>query len=80
MCGFKTLRVLIGHDEILFPMIHIQQLVQIAIMIYCLLITFLIMLKKFMYICIWKRMRQMDDDLIVGISNIWATFMRLTLD
>ena len=73
VCGFKTLRVLIGHDEILFPMI--QNLVRMAITIYWILITFLIMLNKFMYICIWKRMRQMDDDLIVRISTTWATFM-----
>ena len=76
MCGFKTLRVLIGHDEIIFQINQILQLVQTAISIYCLLITFLIMLNKFMYICIWKRMRQMDDNLIVVISNAWATLMR----
>ena len=57
-------------------MTYVQQLVRTAIFIYCLLITFLIMLKKFMYICIWKRMKQMDDNLIVTISNVWATFMR----
>ena len=76
VCGLKTLRVLINHDEILFPMIHIQQLVQMATYIYCLLIVFLIMLNKFMFICVWKRMRQMDDDLIVAISIVWAIFMR----
>ena len=76
MCGFKTLRVLIGHDEIILQINQIIQLIQTAIVIYCLLITFLIMLNKFMYICIWKSMRQMDDNLIVGISNAWATFMR----
>ena len=54
----------------------IETLVPTAIAIYCILITFLIMLKKFMYICIWKRMRQMDDDLIVRISTAWATLLR----
>ena len=32
---------------------------------------------KFMFVCIWKRMRQMDDNLIVAISTIQAIFMSL---
>ena len=32
---------------------------------------------RFMFVCIWKRMRQMDDDLIVRIATIQAIFMSL---
>ena len=34
-------------------------------------------LTRFMFVCIWKRMRQMDDNLIVGIATIQAIFMSL---
>jgi hypothetical protein len=30
-----------------------------------------------MFVCIWKRMRQMDDNLIVRIATIQAIFMSL---
>ena len=32
---------------------------------------------RFMFVCIWKRMRQMNDNLIVGIATIQAIFMSL---
>ena len=32
---------------------------------------------RFMFVCIWKRMRQMDDDLIVGIATIQAIVLSL---
>ena len=32
---------------------------------------------RFMFVCIWKRMRQMDDNLIVRIATIQTTFMSL---
>ena len=32
---------------------------------------------RFMFVCIWKRMRQMDDDLIVRIATIQAIVMSL---
>ena len=34
-------------------------------------------LTRFMFVVIWKRMRQMDDNLIVAISTIQAIFMSL---
>ena len=34
-------------------------------------------LTRFMFVCIWKRMRQMNDNLIVGIATIQAIFMSL---
>ena len=32
---------------------------------------------RFMFVCIWKRMRQMDDNLIVRIATIQAISMSL---
>ena len=32
---------------------------------------------RFMFVCIWKRMRQMDDNLIVRIATIQAMVMSL---
>ena len=34
---------------------------------------------RFMLVCIWKRMRQMDDNLIVGITTVQAIFMCLLI-
>ena len=32
---------------------------------------------KFMFVCIWKRMKQMDDNIIVRIATIQAIVMSL---
>ena len=32
---------------------------------------------RFMFVCVWKRMRQMDDNLIVKIATIQAIVMSL---
>ena len=34
-------------------------------------------LARFMFVCVWKRMRQMDDNLIVRIATIQAIVMSL---
>ena len=34
---------------------------------------------RFMLVCIWKRMRKMDDNLIVRIATIQAVFMCLVI-
>ena len=34
---------------------------------------------RFMFVCIWKRMRQIDDNLIVTIATIQALFMSLLI-
>ena len=36
-------------------------------------------LTRFMFVCIWKRMRQMDDNLIARIATIQAIFMCLLI-
>ena len=34
---------------------------------------------RFMFVCIWQRMRQIDDNLIVTIATIQALFMSLLI-
>ena len=42
-----------------------------------LFIFLIICLVRFMFVCIWRRMRQINDDLIVRIVVIWATFLSI---
>ena len=48
-------------------MCYFQACVSKFVIWYCLLTLFLVSLAKFMYICVWKHMRDMNDDLIVTI-------------
>ena len=34
-------------------------------------------LARFMFICVWKRIRLMNDDLIATFAVIWASFMSI---
>ena len=44
---------------------------------YAILIIFCQSLAKFMFICVWKRMRDMNDDLIVRIAFRWTLFISI---
>ena len=46
---------------------------------YIVLILFSICCIKFMFICIWKRMRDMNDQLIARIILRWAIFVSIWL-
>ena len=46
---------------------------------YIVLILFPICFMKFMFICIWKRMRDMNDQLIARIILRWAIFISIWL-
>ena len=50
-----------------FLVCYFQACVSKFVIWYCLLTLFLVSLAKFMYICVWKHMRDMNDDLIVTI-------------
>ena len=73
--GLSVLRVCYGHLPIFFC--------NISIFLNGFLILFLVItvamytFARFMFVCIWKRMRQMDDNLIVRIATIQAIFMSL---
>ena len=73
--GLSVLRVCYGPLPIFFC--------NISIFLNGFLILFLVItvamytFARFMFVCIWKRMRQMDDNLIVRIATIQAIFMSL---
>ena len=73
--GLSVLRVCFGPLPIFFC--------NISIFLNGFLILFLVItvamytFARFMFVCIWKRMRQMDDNLIVRIATIQAIVMSL---
>ena len=73
--GLAVLRVCYGHLPIflcnIFGFLKGYSILFAAITIAMYTFT------RFMFVCIWKRMRQMDDNLIVRIATIQAIFMSL---
>ena len=67
VCGLKTVRVLLGNDEVPLVLPHLEFFVATFLLMYGLILLFSIAFMKFMYICIWKSMRQIDDDLLARI-------------
>ena len=65
VCGIKSLRIWFG--PLPFEVCHFQACVSKFVIWYLLLTLFFVSLAKFMYICVWKHMRDMNDDLIVTI-------------
>ena len=63
--GIQNCRVLFG--PLPFEVCFFQLWVVSAMVWFALLVLFLIYFLKFMFVCIWKRMRDMNDDLIVKI-------------
>ena len=75
ICVIRHLRVWFG--PLPFVICHIESLSKVMAFWYYMLILFMITLTKFMFICIWKRMRQMNDDLIVRLAVNWAIFISI---
>ena len=73
--GLSVLRVCFGPLPIFFFFffIFINGFLILFLVITVAMYTF----ARFMFVCIWKRMRQMDDNLIVRIATIQAIFMSL---
>ena len=73
--GLAVLRVCYGHLPIflcnIFGFLKGYSILFAAITIAMYTFT------RFMFVCIWKRMRQMDDDLIVRIATIQAIVVSL---
>ena len=65
VCGINCCRVWFGPLPI--EICNLQVWVSSIVVWYSFLTLFFISLAKFMYICIWKHMRDMNDDLIVTI-------------
>ena len=79
LCGIRNLRVWFGPLPTWLCYLHVQ-LTQIIVFKFSLFIFFSISLTRFMFICVWKRMREMNDDLIVRILvnssiflSVWMT-------
>ena len=75
ICVIRHLRVWFG--PLPFAICHFESLFNIMAFWYCMLILFMITLTKFMFICVWKRMRQMNDDLIVRLALNWTIFLSI---
>ena len=80
VCGLKTLRVLLGSDEVPHVLLSMESLLEHLLIWYSLILILSMVFMKFMYICVWKSMRQIDDELLVRIVIINAIFQSLWLN
>ena len=78
VCGMKNLRIWFGPLPIPICLISVIS-TNITVFSFGTFIMMLISLAKFMFICKWKCMPQMDDDLIARFGVVWATFMSVWL-
>ena len=80
VCGLKTLRVLLGNDEVPLSLLSVESLLMLLLIWYSLILILSMVFMKFMYICVWKSMRQIDDELLVRIVMINVIFLSLWLN
>ena len=73
--GLSVLRVCYGHLHIFFCNIYI--FLNGFSILFSVITVAMYTFSRFMFVCIWKRMRQMDDNLIVRIATNQAIFMSL---
>ena len=65
MCGIRNLRVWYGPLPETLCMVHVKMTQMMFTGLFCLVAY--ITIAKFTFICIWKSMRVMNDDLLVRI-------------
>ena len=80
ICGLITLRVLLGNDGVPLVLLNMEFFLMCFILSYGLILITAIAFMKFMYICIWKSMRQMNDDLLAKIVILNAIFLSFWLN
>ena len=80
VCGLKTLRVLLRSDEVPHGLLSMESLLQSLLIWYSLILILSMVFMKFMYICVWKSMRQIDDELLVRNVIMNAIFLSLWLN
>ena len=73
VCGIRSFRIWFG--PLPLGICHFQRWVSTVVIWYSLITLFFIYLAKFLYICVWKHMRDMNDDLIVNIIVRIALFI-----
>ena len=75
VCGITSFRIWFG--PIPLEVCHFRSWVSNVVIWYSLFTLFFISLAKFMYICVWKHMQDMNDDLIVTILVNTAVFISI---
>ena len=75
ICGLRVLRVSYGPLPIF--LCNIAGFLNGFAILFAVITIVMYTFTRFMFVCIWKRMRQMDDNLIVRIATIQTTFMSL---
>ena len=80
VCGLKTLRVLLESDEVPHVLLSMESLLEHLLIWYSLILILSMVFMKFMYICVWKSMRQINDELLVRIVMINVIFQSLWLN
>ena len=73
--GLRVLRVCYGPFPIF--LCNITGFLNTFALLFSVLTVVMITFTRFMFVCIWKRMRQMDDNLLVRIATIQAIVMSL---
>ena len=73
--GLRVLRVCYGPFPIF--LCNITGFLNAFALLFSVLTVVMITFTRFMFVCIWKRMRQMDDNLLVRIATIQAIVMSL---
>ena len=76
--GLRVLRVCYGPLPI--SLCSIAGFLNACALLFAALTVAMSTFTKFMFVCIWKRMRQMDDNLIVRIATIQAIVMTLLFE
>ena len=73
--GLSVLRVCYGPLPILFCNIYL--FLNGFSILFAAVTVAMYKFASFMFVCVWKRMRQMEDNLVVSIATIQALFMSL---
>mgnify|MGYP002630673295 CR=1 FL=1 len=75
ICGPRVLRVLYGPLPVF--LCNIAGFLNGCAILFAAITVTMYTFARFMFVCIWKRMRQMDDNLIVRIATIQAIVLSL---
>ena len=75
ICGLRVLRVTYGPLPIF--LCNIAGFLNGFAILFAAITVTMYTFTRFMFVCIWKQMRQMDDNLIVRIATIQAIIMSL---
>ena len=74
LCGIRNLRVWIGPLPTFIC--YMDGMLTYAIIFgFTIFMLFQITLTRFMFICVWKRMKEINDDLLVRVCVIVAIFL-----